>query len=297
MNVSETRLFRRLQEQAVPDPDVRSLIAVVERIFRECEDRLKSVLRYMPQYTLHDAVHIHRVVDLMGRLIPDRVLSRLQPLEIASLILVAGLHDIGMAPAEDEVRALLELPSDAAEPSIEAVRYRAVRHSHPELLRRQAELRNGGNHNAAGNIEAFFLSEYIRETHAERSRQYVFERHHADLRYRNFAFVHLIADVCFSHTQPIEYLTALPVDQLLGGGEYANFRFIAILLRVADILDFDAERTPQVLFQQLGVRDSVSISEWRKHSAISGWDVRPEYLAYTAQCPDPVIEKSIRDFL
>lgn len=295
--LAETRLFHRLQAQSLTDPEVRRLVAVVERVFSDCTARLKAVVRYMPQYTLHDEVHLLRVVDLMGRLVPDDVLSQLEPLELGSLILVAALHDIGMAPAEEEVRYLLESTSNEMAPTAEKLRYQAVRQSHPEMLRRQGELRREGHHNAAGEIEAFFLSEYIRATHANRSRQYVFESLQGDLRYRNFAFTHLVADVCFSHTQPIEYLNTLPIDQLLGGGEYANFRFIAVLLRLADILDFDAERTPPILFQQLGVRDAVSILEWRKHSAIAGWDVRPDYLAFTAQCPDPVIEKSIRDFI
>ena len=141
------------------------------------------------------------------------------------------------------------------------------------------------------------LSEHIRRTHATRSRQYVFERYQNDLLYRNFSFPHLIAEACFSHTQHHDYLERLPTDQLLGQGEYANFRFVAVLLRLADVLDFDAERTPTVLFQQLGIRNAVSLAEWRKHSAITGWDIRPGYLAFAAQCPDPVIEKSIRDFL
>lgn len=80
-------------------------------------------------------------------------------------------------------------------------------------------------------------------------------------------------------------------------GEYVNWRFIAVLLRLADILDFDGKRTPAILFEHLGIRDKVSLTEWKKHRSIRAWDIRPGRIAFSARCPDPIIEKCVRDFV
>ncbi len=80
-------------------------------------------------------------------------------------------------------------------------------------------------------------------------------------------------------------------------GEYVNWRFIATMLRVADILDFDGKRTPVILFEHLGIREKVSIKEWKKHNSIRAWDIRPGTIAFSAKCPDPIIEKCVRDFI
>ncbi len=66
---------------------------------------------------------------------------------------------------------------------------------------------------------------------------------------------------------------------------------------MADILDFDPKRTPQILFEHPGVRSHISVQEWKKHRAITAWDIQPSRIAFAAQCPDPVIEKGIRDFI
>src|SRR5258705_5187210 len=107
MELRTSSLYKRLTEAASQDPVVNRLLLCVEDCFEDAVNRTKSVIKHMPQYTLHDEVHLLRVVDIMGRLIPKETVERLRPLELAGLILSAAYHDIGMAPSEQEVRALL----------------------------------------------------------------------------------------------------------------------------------------------------------------------------------------------
>ena len=94
--MKSTALFKHLNEKGKEDPAARSLVTLVERVFQEAINVTKAVVKYMPEYTLHDEVHLTNVVDIMGRLIPKGTLARLHLLEIASLILSAALHDIGI---------------------------------------------------------------------------------------------------------------------------------------------------------------------------------------------------------
>jgi hypothetical protein len=89
---------------------------------------------------------------------------------------------------------------------------------------------------------------------------------------------------------------------LVGRGERVNLAFPGLLLRLADIMDFDATRTPRILFNHIGIDNAVSLKEWNKHLAITGWDLETPpsgepRLTYSATpCRHPVYEKSIRDF-
>lgn len=71
---------------------------------------------------------------------------------------------------------------------------------------------------------------------------------------------------------------------------------IAVVLRLSDILDFDAKRTPRVLYSHLYVRHPVSLKEWKKHRSIDAWEINSELIQYSAKCSHPAIEASIREF-
>ena len=92
-------------------------------------------------------------------------------------------------------------------------------------------------------------------------------------------------------------------SQPVGTGETANLAFPGLLLRLADLMDFDASRAPRILFKHFGIENDKSILEWSKHLSIVGWrlDVDPEGrrqpdLLYSAECEHPVHEKAIREF-
>ena len=71
---------------------------------------------------------------------------------------------------------------------------------------------------------------------------------------------------------------------------------LGIILRLADILDFDAKRTPPILYSHLYVRNPISIKEWEKHRAIENWEINAEIIQYSAKCTHPAIEASIHEF-
>ena len=76
--------------------------------------------------------------------------------------------------------------------------------------------------------------------------------------------------------------------------------FCAILLRLADILDFDNSRAPSILFSYAG-RSMKSVQEWEKHKSSMGFiypdEPSSEELHYGAKFTDPNIERSVHIFL
>ncbi len=295
-SLQSARLYTTLTGRSDTDSAARALVAIVDEVFEDCLNLSKAILRFMPEYTLHDGVHLRGVVDLMDRVIPERTLTGLGTLELAALILSAGLHDIGMAPSEEEVEGLLGLKTGTGYEK-ERKRFLAFRQGYADLSQREGELRSKKMIAEAQAIQAYILGEYLRLTHAQRGRDYIF-RHYADrLKYKDFNFTARLAQVCFSHSTDISELIDIPCwDLVRAPGEYCNWRFLALVLRLADVLDFDPKRTPRVLFENLGIRSTVSVREWRKHQSVIAWDIRPGRVAFSAQCADPVVEKCVRDF-
>jgi molecular chaperone HtpG len=290
--MKQTNMYKKLKNKD-EDDKIHALLTLVNEIFEECRQIHKTIIKNMPEYTLHDELHLNRVVELMDRLIPPSTLENLSSLELAALILSASLHDIGMAPSQEEVRALLGNPT-----TLENDYYYAFRENYPEIIKRQEELRSQDRHSEAQELEAYMLSHYLRETHSERARKLIFEKYRQKLIYADYNFTKRLADICCSHTKDPSSLGDIPCYELVRApGEYANWRFIAVVLRLADILDFDEGRTPSVLFEHLGIRDNISLKEWEKHRSVKAWDIRPGRIAFSAKCPDPVIEKCVRDFI
>lgn len=285
----DSSIYKRLIELSQDDEDVRSLVVLVQKVYDDSVAVLKTVVLYMQQYTLHDKTHVDNVVDIMDRLLPEAVFTALRPMELAALILSAALHDIGMAADRHEIETFKRGQSTD---------FNSYRAGYPKIVQKASAALARGDVVAVEELESFLVSEFLRKNHGERCRQYVYTKYKKLLKYGNYSFAPPLANVCLSHTRGADDLDKLPCWEVVrGGGERCNWRFVAVMLRLGDILDFDAKRTPHVLFEHLGIRDHVSLREWGRHLAVSAWDIGPGRIAYNAKCPDPVIQKTTYDFL
>lgn len=294
-DMETTRLYQSLCEAC---PSGSPFPGLVSSLFGEACDVARLIVRHLREFTLHDPIHLKQVVRKMDSLLPDQVLEGLGPLELGTLILSAGYHDVGLVISQSDADQLREVSTQLpGELSDEQLVYWRFRLRHSELLSRQDNLRDDGRHEEAQQMESYLLVQFLRTEHGNRARRFILEQLAGRLEYGNLGFADRLADVCASHTRDVSALLELPASELVGNGEYCSWRFVGVMLRLADLLDFDPKRTPATLFKHLGVRDPVSISEWRKHQAMTGWDIRPGTIAFAAQCADPVIEKTIRQFI
>lgn len=253
-----------------------------------------------------------------------RVLS---PPEIALLVYSAHLHDAGMALSREERLARLAPESDLWD-KLEV---------NPETKSRIADLQkqlSGSDLSKAARIrleseffqaEQFLLALDTRERHAtpERYRQLIdqiSEFHENDrarlpdpeqcFSFEGDLFQRRLVDICVSHNRDAEVLIekdretfelprfpkAYPV-----GCATADLQMVAGALRLADILDFDRERTPPVLFHYLvptalSVGDNISALEWSKHLAISNWEIGPEAIVFRGRSNNHVVHHAIVQF-
>jgi hypothetical protein len=296
--LSNNNFYSRLRRFAEDDTEVLTLASTVTKVWDQCEQITKSVIQRFPEYTLHDVDHVAGVLEAMSRLVPDNVLQGLPPLETAAVIMSAALHDIGMAPRREYIEEITAEPRDKTATSVARREFLVFCEGYPSVRRRMLELESERRLLERNELEAYLLREYIRSKHAERTKGEIFNLYEREFVYGGFSFAARLAEVCASHAEDPSRLANLNCHELVRSpGEYANWRFVAVLLRLADALDFGRTRAPSVLFEQLGVRDAVSVAEWQKLKSVNAWEIRPERIALSARCPDPVVEKGLRDYV
>jgi len=157
-----TLLFKRLDEKEnlVEDHEIsENVISVV----REIAPLLERIPENMPEFTLHDANHSAKVVELMGKIIPSDTLDHLNIIEISILIYAAYLHDIGMTASRDEREEII-----ANNPE-----FTKLRVFNEELSLKFDEAKRDGDHRTATFIEDKLFTEFLRRNHVERSHEYI----------------------------------------------------------------------------------------------------------------------------
>jgi len=305
--IEYSKIYNKLLELSEGDSDVKLLVTIVENGVKYAINRTKIIIRYMDEYTLHDETHLHRVLTLMEKLIPESTLNNLKPLELSLLILSAFFHDLGMAPREKEIKIYKGLISKEEKLSKEEEKiledfnvYCEAKVSLKQRIERAYKKEDNG---LARVLENHRITEYIRINHAIKVKDIIQEIENEEkwamgLRYKNFSFGRYLSKICESHNENILEVnnplisTSIPV----ASDEYLNSTFIAVVLRLADILDFDAERTPDVLYNHLDIRNPISMQEWQKHRSIQSWSFSSERIMFAAECEHPAIEKTIKDF-
>ncbi|WP_432405743.1 HD domain-containing protein [Wukongibacter sp. M2B1] len=289
MRLENTILYEQL---TVKEGNDHQLSELVKKIVSNVAPVLATVGNNMPEYTLHDANHSAKVVELMSRIIPEDVLGELNIIELTLLILSGYLHDIGMTCSNEEREEIVKNDKEYEKLIIEDI-------NRKNLLN---EYKKEGDYRAVTIIENQLFTEYLRRTHVKRSREYIFNNlSKGDLLLHwndTPIYKHLIS-VCDSHGLSVQALNDTkkwPRKDLVRNLR-VNIQYLALILRLADILDLDPERTPKCILEFTNPKDPKSIVEWKKHRSMLGWDITPEYIEFSAECTDPNSERALRQFL
>lgn len=276
--LEDTALWKRYLAK-LPEGDSRSVW--VHQVYNSSTMYLRDVRLNFQNYTLHDEIHVLNVLDAMAGILGDQV-SQLTVGEIELLILVACLHDLGMVYTETEEEKNFSNKKQAHE---------FLRTSCPELLGCPAE-----------EWPSSVCQWYLRSLHPFRLPEVlqnevwkkIFSACPMEIVPKRCIIAvcqaHGEAPEVFSKNHDIEYLAASDVDPL----------FCALLLRLADLLDFDDTRAPEVLYSYVACNEQ-SRKEWKKHQSSGGFRFSDSpstaRLPYKAHCTNPGIEHTIRDFL
>lgn len=299
--LATSALYNSLKEKCKNDAAGAQVLQLVDDATYYAFQRTKTILVNMGEFTLHDGDHLFRVLLLMEQIISIEEVQKLTIPEYMLLILSAFFHDIGMAPTTKEVESWKKVWDEEPE-FIDASdkiscgkfrRYYMAKHELKKELEKQMEI---GNNSTADLQKSYLISDYIRTTHAHRAREIIKADWDGKIKYRDCDLTVELASICFSHNEDPLSILNLDTSYLCGPNVYANIQLIALVLRLADILDFDGKRTPRILYSHLFVRHPVSLFEWQKHRSIDAWNINKTEIQFHAKCDHPAIEASIHQF-
>ncbi len=270
-------------EQATNDEDFKT---AVKKICEDGEKLSSTIITFFPTFTRHDVTHIQGVCNWMTKLLGDH-LKDLKADEAALLLMAACWHDSGMSVTKDEEDELKQRIVDG----------NPTWHNDKELYDYfEKHPRDAVEYSKDNSTIERILRNYIREHHHERAQNKIDELEwQLELTMRCIT-PDLLAELCESHGEKLKVHEQVSED--------INYELCAVLLRLADILDYDASRAPDILFLHLGLdhpktaEQKKSSEEFQKNSAGAfKLEDSQKLLRYSAQCSDPNIECGIQDYL
>lgn len=296
--LEETAIYKHLKKKCEQNKQFE-VLNLVSDVGTFAVTRLKTVIKNMSEYTLHDETHIHNMLKIMDKIIPPPTMVELSIPDLLMLILSVFLHDIGMAPEEKYILAWKDqLPNDEYDEELnkDVKVFGRFRMTYTHQLADIERLNAQGEYSKAQLLEDYIIMEYIRTTHPVRAKQIIANHWSGKIIYQDTDLTEDLASICFSHNENYTYLLNMETFRLCGQDEYLCLPFVAVVLRIVDIIDFDPKRTPPVLISHLAVKNPVSLIEWRKHQSINAWSISSDKLFFSAQCEHPAIEAAILSF-
>lgn len=283
------------------DSEINLLKNNILKICEEACERMKITYTHFPQYTLHDETHISNMITLVSMILQGKT-SSLNELEKLILILGICFHDIGMAPTEEELESLLT----SSEYEVFSENWKINHSNFVDLLSKQkssiySEPEKVEINEKISLLEKACLAEYLRRGHHENAKKFIEKSYSNDRRllFHEINISSFIGSLAIAHGKDISYINdanGFRCDEQVYTYK-VNMSFLAILIRLADILDFDRSRTPDLLYKSIKFEDPISIKEWEKHRTIRGWSISESGISFTAECTHPVYENVVRNFI
>ncbi len=291
-------IYKELKKRCEEDASLAAVLALVHSIGEDAVNLSKAIILNMPEYTLHDENHIFNMLYLAGKIIPPNVMSNLSTPDLMMIILAVFLHDIGMSPSKELVQAWKgQLEKDEEEKyKDEIYKFQRYRKTFVQEIDEIEIYHQNGEDSKAQLIEDQIITNYIRTTHAERARKMIAERWEGKIKFLDTDLTADLAEICFSHNESHMALLNMETIKLCAEDTYLCLPFVAVILRLTDIIDFDAKRTPTILFSHLTIKNPVSLKEWVKHQSVTAWSFGRETITFAVQCTHPAIEATIRGF-
>ena len=255
------------------------LVTAVKSVCEQGLQLTKDIIRFFPNFTLHDETHSANVCRWMWILLGDRA-GELSVNEAALLLMAACCHDIGMAVS----------PKQEAQ-----LRQRTYR-GWDEYFRK--DLSDAEEFDRTKKISDRMLRNFVRQRHHERVRENLASlRWSQELTRRGIRQDTLVA-LCQSHGQPLDR------NKLKNTAGKQDLLLCAVLLRLADMLDYDMVRAPEAIFRFHGLEaprneeEARSAQEYLQNRAGNFDEVIADHvLGYNAVFEHPRQEQAVMDYL
>lgn len=299
--MEEYRLEDHLKECSEKYPRYENLYATWNLNKETCINALKSVSINYTHFSEHDASHSQTIIDKIEMLLGDRI-RNLSPTDTWLILHAAYTHDLGMllkmkdleeAWKSEEFKEFLEqerngIDEDLKE-AIEAIyNLRESKMDYYDSLKiyRYVNLINQC---------------YFRRKHSNISEQYLTslgENLKVDLTCNgriNANLFYLLGEICGLHTANENEILKLDYETNGFSTDYAHPRFVAVLLRLGDLLDIDNGRFNPFTALVAGDPPEQTKPHIEKHQSTRHLLITPEKIEFRSNCSSDEAYREIRN--
>jgi len=283
-----TAIFQELKRRTEVDsghPVAENLHARIVQAAPGIERILCETRRYFGEFTDHSFDHSVRILHNIGRLIPTENLRRRNPdssvlssIDLFLLVASALVHDIGMVVPESEARELENKLGLIGELDVTSKAYLGT-----------ARLR---------------VAEYVRRAHPQRSMKMLLEPRFIPRSLHNdvSTILNTLGSIVAAHGWDFDEVYRLPrrIELQLEGAlqEECNPRFVAICLRLGDLLDIGTARVCPMLRALSEPLTFVSKAHWDQYKNVSLGEFRPaSEIEILGTCPTQEAERVLREWV
>ena len=270
-NIENWDLWKLFEKKGCSD----KFRVAVEKVCEKGINLSKTIMLTFPNFTLHDETHIRNVCDWMCKLLSDEEKNNLTAIETAMLLMSACCHDIGMCVFKNQKEKLLNNVST---------------HQWKKYFERFPQDYSKINDK---NEQDRIIRNFIRIYHHERVREALGEFEWSDDLKSQSIYLQDLTDLCKSHGESLNDLKCL---------KKYDTKLCAVLLRLADVLDFGMDRVPDVLLHSLGINspknteEEISKKEWDKNSAGS-FRIENGKILFSAEYDKLQLEKDVLGYV
>ena len=258
----QTKLFSLLNDRTDEDSNDFKLLLLNPNVMDSIEEILEKGGTTPKNFTLHDADHSFRVAERMWELIPDECRQLLSEYELGFLLLSAYLHDIGMSPEFDKVDRHREYltsveKNELSEHEInELQKWVDNEYSIKTIDVRKENVFDQDTIN-------YIISYYVRHKHNDWSGEWILDNLKSiELKYY-YDWTNDLISICKSHHYGLQELEKESFNPKPISNKIVHLRYIAMCLRVADVMENDPERTPNVILKHRHINEA-SLKYWIK---------------------------------
>ena len=297
------KLTQHLKELCEQNPEYANLYSTWNLNQRTCSDILKNVVLHYPHFSLHDASHAEAVLSKMEMVLGDRI-QNLSPTDTWLLLHTAYAHDLGMVLEWERIETKWKEQDfqdwlTDQEKSQDGDLRKAI-----AFIRKAHDLGEEADWPLEARRCVSLIDEALfRGKHAQMSKEYIeFVRPELglDLGHNNLIqprLVKLLGQICKLHTDPLDCVMKLDYETNGFNSDYAHPRFVAMMLRLGDLLDIDNGRFNKGALAAAGGLPETSKPHLEKHEATTHLLVTPEEIRFRSDCPNSEAYLEARRFV
>lgn len=289
-DLQKSVLYRELERRVPQDPLARQYRGCLESSWESLHQYLDDSRRFFFHFTDHCITHSIRIINRIGAILAPIQLAELSTAEVYMLMAVALVHDIGMVVSEAEATA---------------------EWAKGDLAKKYAKLLASKGINLDKNVPAdwytagvgrLLVADHMRGAHGKRAK-YVLQSNILPIELltggRADRKKHL-GQIAEAHT--LSFDDVIDEKQLPSGALIdecrLNTRFIAICLRLGDLLDINSNRICPVIRHLSEPLNYVSKAHWDQYLAIELHEVRyASDITVSGTCPSQDAHRLLKEWL